>query len=129
MQLRLTRARGVAAAAVLAAAAAAAVAAPAPAHAWPGDHNVTVTGKITRCSSPGGIQSMSVRGNLNNQIATWSTQSTSANPTYSLRWTNVPNGSGGNAFYVVHCGVTPDYSGWIHVYQPLVGETLGGINI
>ena len=131
MQLRLTRARGLAGAAVLAAAAAAATVASAqPAHAWAWDPHVTVTGTITSCGAPGPIQSMSVRANLNGQIATWSTPGTSANPTYRLSWSNAPYGYDGWAFYVVHCGgPVPDHNGWLRVYRPAVGNTIGGGNI
>lgn len=97
--------------------------------AWSWDSNVTATGRVTGCSTAGPFQMASVRANLNGQIATWNSQPYSSPPAYALRWSNVPSG-GGWAFVVVHCSAyTPDYSRWIRVQRPAVGENWASGNI
>jgi hypothetical protein len=133
MQRIMTRRNGAATAGVLAAAAAAAVVfAPAqPAHAWPLDNNVTVTGKVTGCSTGGPYNQATVRANLNGEIRTWTSGGWySQPPTYALRFDNVPGGAGGWAWVVVHCTVDrPDYGVWIKVQRPVIGENWPGGNI
>jgi hypothetical protein len=102
-----------------------------PAHAWPGNPNVTVTGKLTGCSTAGPYNIASVRANLNGEIRTWSSNGWySQPPTYALRFDNVPGGAGGWIWAVVHCTVNrPDYGVWIKIQQPWVGDTWPGGNI
>jgi hypothetical protein len=119
-----------AAAAVLAAAAAGAVALAHAAHAWAVDPKVTVSGKVTGCSTGGPFNTATVRSNLNGEIRTWTSPLYSQPPTYSLRFDNVPGGNGGWAWTVVHCSANrPDYGVWIKVQRPAVGENWSGGNI